>query len=317
MLTRWPAASTSIRSLRWLQIRTVLGSFGLQPIRWYREKRQVAEGEKKRIEELYSVIKNSPRGSRIFGSNHIRGLQVAAAIEHFQEGWPQLAAFLHSEDNFAVFRRFGVVHCRVLVQLQAEIQHLEERLKDLDCSDAAPGSPHVWRLNKSDFVVEDSDSTQRDLLKTLQDKLLIYDQLLLNEKELRHLGNVTEKDHTSVFNWMIWEKPLAYKEATWIHHQADCIPLSRIDPKMFRSNGKEKDGIIKRYSLKSVTITVKLFFVLLAVSILTIPVFILMWGPNTKATISATVLISVLIFAALMTLFTKATVQAVLVGTAA
>lgn len=74
---------------------------------------------------------------------------------------------------------------------------------------------------------------------------------------------------------------------------------------------------MKQYSLSSVTIAVKLCFVLLAVSILIIPVFILMWGPDTKAGVSTTVLISVLAFSTLMTLFTRATVQAVLVGTAA
>ncbi|PVH80880.1 hypothetical protein DL98DRAFT_626334, partial [Cadophora sp. DSE1049] len=266
--------------------------------------------EKTRLQLLYSDIKTS-----------------RPAIEHYQEGWPQLAAFQNSEDNFAIYRRFGVLHCRLLAQLQAEIQHLERRLEDLDRADAAPGSPHKWRLRRSDFE-DGTDSAQRDLLKTLQEKILVFDQLLLNEKELRHMGTVTEKDYRSVFNWMSWVRPVAFEEATWIHHQADCIPLSRIDPvehsvltsflkKLFRSKGKEKDSIVKQYSLSSVTIFVKLFFVLLAVSILIIPVFILLWGPDTKAAVSATVLISVLVFSTLMTLFTKATVQAVLVGTAA
>ena len=74
---------------------------------------------------------------------------------------------------------------------------------------------------------------------------------------------------------------------------------------------------MKQYSLSSVTISVKLFFILLAVSILIIPIFILMWGPETKGAVFATVLVSVLAFSTLMTLFTRATVQAVLVGSAA
>lgn len=100
-------------------------------------------------------------------------------------------------------------------------------------------------------------------------------------------------------------------------HPLSSRTLADTAQDLFRSKGKDKDSIVKHYSLTSVTAFVKLFFVLLAVSILIIPVFILMWGPDTKAAVSATVLISVLVFSTMMTLFTQATVQGVLVGTAA
>jgi hypothetical protein len=61
----------------------------------------------------------------------------------------------------------------------------------------------------------------------------------------------------------------------------------------------------------------RLICVVLTVGILIIPVFILLWIPETRAWISATVLISVLGFSILMSLLIKATVQEVLVGTAA
>jgi Family of unknown function (DUF6594) len=80
---------------------------------------------------------------------------------------------MHSEDNFAIFRRFGLLHCRVLVQLQAEIQLLEEKLSALDQSDASPGSPNAWRLLTSEFK-EGWDSEKRDLVIELREKLLQY-----------------------------------------------------------------------------------------------------------------------------------------------
>jgi hypothetical protein len=61
----------------------------------------------------------------------------------------------------------------------------------------------------------------------------------------------------------------------------------------------------------------KILNVLSTVSILLIPIFILLWMPETRAWISATVLISVFMFCVLMSLFTEAKVQDVLVGTAA
>jgi hypothetical protein len=80
---------------------------------------------------------------------------------------------MHSEDNFAIFRRFGLVHYRVLVQLQAEIQLLEKKLSALDLSDASPGSPNAWRLQTAEFK-EGWDAEKKDLVTELVDKLLKY-----------------------------------------------------------------------------------------------------------------------------------------------
>ena len=65
----------------------------------------------------------------------------------------------------------------MLVQLQAEIQLLERKLSELDCSDAVDGSPNSWRLQMVDL--EDRwDPSQRDLLKQLQEKLLVYGKVV-------------------------------------------------------------------------------------------------------------------------------------------
>jgi hypothetical protein len=80
---------------------------------------------------------------------------------------------MNSKDNFAVFRRFGLAHCRVLVHLQTEIQTLQQKLADLDTSDAKPGSPTAWRLRTAQC--EDTwDPSQKNLLKQLREKLLEY-----------------------------------------------------------------------------------------------------------------------------------------------
>ena len=102
-----------------------------------------------------------------------KSYKTAEPFEKYPAGWPQLAAFLNSEDNFAIFRRFGNVHCRLLVHLQAEIQILEHKLMELDESDASPSSPHQWRLRMADFE-EGRDSGQRDIRRQLEEKLLVY-----------------------------------------------------------------------------------------------------------------------------------------------
>lgn len=94
-------------------------------------------------------------------------------MKDYPQGWPQLAALHHKYDNFAIYRRFGLIHSRLLVQLQAEIALLEYKLSDLDQADASTGSENAWRLGTTEYE-EYWDSDQRDLLKELREKVLQY-----------------------------------------------------------------------------------------------------------------------------------------------
>jgi hypothetical protein len=70
-------------------------------------------------------------------------------------------------------RRFGTTNYRVLLHLQAEIADLENRLFELDLADAKEGSPTGYRLVCVKHK-ETWDSTQRDLLRQLEEKLVVY-----------------------------------------------------------------------------------------------------------------------------------------------
>jgi Skp family chaperone for outer membrane proteins len=93
-------------------------------------------------------------------------------VEVYPEGYPQLASFLNSSDNFAILRRFGRTNCRVLLHLQAEIQALEKELDDLDQSDARDAT-HEHRLVSTEHK-EGWDTKQQEILKALQEKLAIF-----------------------------------------------------------------------------------------------------------------------------------------------
>ena len=100
-------------------------------------------------------------------------LTIFVAVENYPKGYPQLAAFLNSDEDFAILRRFGTVNCRVLLHLQAEIADLEKKLIDLDNSDACEGSKTSYRLVTVKHK-EGWDTRQKDLLKESQEKLVIY-----------------------------------------------------------------------------------------------------------------------------------------------
>lgn len=92
--------------------------------------------------------------------------------ESYPLGWPQLAAFLNSVDNFAIFRRFGTAHCRILLHLQAEITAIEKELDELDKADSENPDMH-YRLRRNEWY-EGWDPRQKVLLDKLRVKLSEY-----------------------------------------------------------------------------------------------------------------------------------------------
>lgn len=88
------------------------------------------------------------------------------------EGWPSLAAFQNSQDEFVLFRRFGTSFCRVLLILQADIAALENSLQKLDHEDDQ-GMEFKYRLSSARHE-EGWDATQRKLIEELTQKLTVY-----------------------------------------------------------------------------------------------------------------------------------------------
>ena len=53
-------------------------------------------------------------------------------VDHIQKGYPNLAAFQDSSENFMLYRRFGYLQSRILLDKQDELRRLEERLDAFD-----------------------------------------------------------------------------------------------------------------------------------------------------------------------------------------
>lgn len=50
-------------------------------------------------------------------------------------GYPNLAVFKSSSDSFALYRRFGYLQSRLLLEKQDDLRILEQRLEDYDRAD--------------------------------------------------------------------------------------------------------------------------------------------------------------------------------------
>lgn len=53
-------------------------------------------------------------------------------MKKFGRGYPNLAAFADSDESFGLYRRFGYLQARVILEKQDELRCLEESLDDLD-----------------------------------------------------------------------------------------------------------------------------------------------------------------------------------------
>ncbi|KAF8851979.1 hypothetical protein BDZ45DRAFT_730490 [Acephala macrosclerotiorum] len=252
------------------------------------------------------------------------------SVNDYPEGYPQLAALVSSDDTFAIFRKFGRTSSRVLLHLQSEIATLEEKLSDLDRTDADGDSPTAYRL-KSTRHKEGWDTKQRDIIHQLQEKFAIYYDLLLKDNQLRVLGPPLKRHHRYLFYWIEGKKPVIEGEDDWILHQDDLVQLANIDHfqsflssswlnRLFapsKQGDQSSDPVVTYFSQNRVATTTKLLSVLVAVAVLIIPVFILFWGSLDRGGMSATVLVSAIVFSVLLSLSTKIEIREVLLGAAA
>lgn len=59
-------------------------------------------------------------------------IEASKTPKEFLEGYADFAEFIASDDDLSIYRRFRPLSARNLLYLQAELQVLEARLRDLD-----------------------------------------------------------------------------------------------------------------------------------------------------------------------------------------
>jgi len=101
-------------------------------------------------------------------------------VEDTPNGFPRLAAFQSSETNFSLYRSFGYLHSRVLLDLQDEITTLEKELDDIDWDDH---EVDPRRLKSRDFDTSQPDDeeghrSRRVILREIRTRLNEYGTLV-------------------------------------------------------------------------------------------------------------------------------------------
>ncbi|KAG4439049.1 hypothetical protein IFR05_005477 [Cadophora sp. M221] len=254
-------------------------------------------------------------------------------LEDHEQGIPRFAAFQNSNDSFCMFRRFGDVATRILEIKQVELSTLITKLQDLDKQDAADDSMR-YRLSSIEYD-EKWDATQKDLLETIEGKLIKYYEFLDRYIIIRDLDGVKDRHHRSVYDFNINNRSFEGGEDAFLFQRDDFVSTRKTSASskstrvedMIESYLQNKPGsrlhnlfIGKDEQAKSSTgsnvthlstfrlgLAPKIAAVCLGTSALFTPIFLLYLGGLSRGKMSCIVGIFVLVFLVIMSVIVDIT----------
>jgi hypothetical protein len=116
-------------------------------------------------------------------------------VEDHPKGYPRTAAYINSDVDTALFRRFGDLHARCLLYMQVELTDLGAKLTKLDEDDNAQGETE-WKITHSTHYKDGRKNEDRKcLIGEIEKKLVAYGMHLtfrtvwrLTELSRRHVA---------------------------------------------------------------------------------------------------------------------------------
>ncbi len=90
-------------------------------------------------------------------------------MEQCPAGYPRLAVFLDSDENFMLYRRFGFLQSRVLLYKQDELRELEEQLDKMDQRDSKSRPKKLKSRERDDAENEDRRNLIQNITKAFQE----------------------------------------------------------------------------------------------------------------------------------------------------
>ncbi|RDL32073.1 uncharacterized protein BP5553_09475 [Venustampulla echinocandica] len=151
--------------------------------------------------------------------------RIIRKLEKCESGYPYLATFLDSDENFMIFRRFGFLHTRLLLRTQDELRIMEKELDQMDQRDNFQNIKLLQCRVDDDLRKDQVPETRESLLSRIEPTLLKYDQLLLNSQQLAAANRPPQRDYNSVANFIYHKKPLLQGDDDFIYRKEDLITL--------------------------------------------------------------------------------------------
>ena len=154
-----PALSGTSSSYIWSRLRNLL------PNR-YRSRREIEQSQQNRRATLMQ------RGTPDFNQRERQWARTDMKLVYTHpEGTPQLSAFMNLQE-FLIFRKFGWLRTRILMDRQLEIAEMEENVRFLDKHDAKYNGDALRSRCAEEKRVD--GQSRRDLLQRVEKKLEAY-----------------------------------------------------------------------------------------------------------------------------------------------
>ncbi|PVH80175.1 hypothetical protein DL98DRAFT_532376 [Cadophora sp. DSE1049] len=260
--------------------------------------------------------------------------------ETYQEapkGFPRLAAFVSSDDDYQIYRGFKTLHNRLICHFEVELTELERRLAELDKSDE--GNPVTGHRLSRIKHKKGWDEEQNILMHEIDVKLKEYVELVQRHAQMQALGRPPQRSHRSLYNWIWQNKPLAPGYWDFILYEDDFLSINGDSTSYFETflqdrlqdwpwkllkphlvtdaeREKAKNSRVEYYSASLLKVWGGLLLVLTTVGILLIPVFLLFLVPMSRSLMAVTASIFIVLFSVVVSVVTGAQVYKVFVSTA-
>ena len=101
----------------------------------------------------------------------MRVLTYFPAVQDCPKGYPLLAAFLDSDDNFMIYRRFGYLQARLLLEKQDQLRRLEW---DLDLMDEEDKRAQPRSLITFETADAGKAQVRQELMQKIEEKFRDY-----------------------------------------------------------------------------------------------------------------------------------------------
>ncbi len=95
-------------------------------------------------------------------------------VDDHPRGYPQLAAFINSDENFLIARKYGFLRSRLLLYRQDELSVLEKDLIALDDDDEKNRAIALQSRKFDEQTDKDPVFSRKVLMKKIDDKLGEY-----------------------------------------------------------------------------------------------------------------------------------------------
>ncbi|CAO2652826.1 Nn.00g022370.m01.CDS01 [Neocucurbitaria sp. VM-36] len=182
------------------------------------------------VEQQSGPTNDDNDNTSIFEASGPDGTKVRR-LEACPNGYSRLAAFTSSEQNFMLYRGFSCIHARLLLNLQTSIQMLEAELDAVDRFHNTLEDQRTrlrsWDLDVAECREEKTQGarTRNDIFEELRVKVCQYDELLIKARELVSFQRPTNRDYRSVRNWFHYVAPLVDEEQEYILWKEDIVTL--------------------------------------------------------------------------------------------